>query len=132
MNPEKAQKGNSDWELKIFKILILLIFVYLILPIFGINYFAISPIVKRSDFNVEYPYEYFQIGLTQAKTEGDWTYIPINIKGRPGDYYSSVIYLIRQFEKEKNVKVINRWFEKNESPFAPSFVGIWLNHEPKK
>jgi hypothetical protein len=129
----KAKNGSPELELMVFKLLILLFFAYLLLPVFGVESFKIFPEKKYSDFRPVYSYEYFQSGLTQAKTEGNQTFIPINIEGRPGEYYNHILTLIREFEEKQNLKVTFFYFEVENHPFTPPFFSsIWLNHEPIK
>lgn len=66
---------------------------------------------------------------------GNYTWIPLNLRGTPEDNKGFILVALNEFEKQFPVKVLSFQVEKKQTAdkgFTNDWTyGIWVHHEPK-
>lgn len=77
------------------------------------------------------------INFQVVKTEGNWSYIPLNLQGTPDFNQVYVLRVLNTFQTHKPYEVIsfqvqyrNLEYDRGGS-ISPYTYGIWVHHKPK-
>ncbi len=70
-----------------------------------------------------------KIDLSQVKTKGNYSYIPLNYWSNPADCVDQILVVMNAFETAiPGFRVLDWHIERRQT----YFYGIWVHHEPKK
>jgi len=96
--------------------------------------------IETSADNTRYPSVITDAGtfnFSSAKTVGNRTFIPLNVRGEPAksENVRLILDVLNEFEKAyPNLKVTDWKIEKQQYTVSapPIIFGIWITHEPKR
>jgi len=72
----------------------------------------------------------FTLNMEYVKTDGNFSYIPLNLSGMPSENQKYVLAALAAFEKRFSLRVI--WFNIESHNIWSLTYGIWVTHEPKQ
>ena len=75
----------------------------------------------------------FLVDLTPMKTQGNWSYVPINLYGRPDKYERHILTILETLESLYSYEIISFQIEKEQkaSGALDYTYGIWVHHIDK-
>lgn len=75
----------------------------------------------------------FLLDFKPMKTHGNWSYVPINLSGRPDMHERYILTILETLESLYSYEVISFQIEKQQSAHmvSPHTFGIWVHHRPK-
>ena len=74
----------------------------------------------------------YKSDLTKVHTEGNYSYIPININQAPQDISTQILKTLKSFAEQRDLFIISYYIEKQQpcEYYANYTHGIWVNHIP--
>ncbi len=72
----------------------------------------------------------FTLNMEFVKTEGNFSYIPLNLVGMPSENQKYVLMALAAFERQFSLRVT--WFNIENHNIWSLTYGIWVKHEPKQ
>lgn len=74
------------------------------------------------------------ISFDSMKTVGNYSYLPINQSGNPGDFHDTILAIMNKFEMDHPGLKVTSWkIEKKQGASGVSafIYGLWVDHEPR-